>query len=174
MRAFIGIKLDDCKDEIIDIVKSLKEKNQEARYVRFENLHLTLNFLGEIDLRDISLIEDAFSSLSYQPFDVEMIAVETFRNMAILNVSKSKELMNLQLELKNKLFAKGFELDRRKYFPHITLARKFNDVIRKKIKIVTKVEEIVLFSSEVINNKLTYTPILSKKLGDIDILEELK
>ena len=49
MRVFIGIKLDNSvKEEINKALKPFKKISTPVKWVRDENIHLTLKFIGEI------------------------------------------------------------------------------------------------------------------------------
>jgi len=78
---------------------------------------------------------------------------------------KTEPLMNLQHEIEHKLALCGFEMDGRKYNPHITLGREV--VTSEKpweIELFDEtVTSIALMKSERINGKLTYTAIYTKR-----------
>lgn len=165
MRAFIGFKVDDCLEKIEYVIRELKLKDSNARYIRLENVHITLNFLGEITNDQVMQVIDILKEINENAVEVCLDKVCNFHNMAIIQVNKNIELLKLQKNLTKALISNNFKIEKRKYFPHITLARKFNAYVLKNIKLITKVEEIILFSSEYIEGKLTYTPIFAQKLG---------
>lgn len=164
MRAFIGIRLDDCISNIVSIMDDLRQRDKTANYTLLNNIHITLEFLGEINELEIKKIEDIFSKIYFNSFEITLNKVSRFKNMIILGVKQNNVLSNLQGFINKELKLEGFLLENRKYFPHVTLARKSNLEINKDINLQSKVNEVILFSSERINNCLTYTPILRKKL----------
>jgi 2'-5' RNA ligase len=72
--------------------------------------------------------------------------------------------MDLQREVEHKLALCGFEMDERKYSPHITLSREVvADMSLWRIEPFGEtVTSIELMKSERIGGKLTYTAIFSK------------
>ena len=77
---------------------------------------------------------------------------------------ESKPLLKLQRDLNDKLVAAGFNLESRKYSPHITLGREvMTDVKPWPIEPFGEtVRQIDLMKSERIQGKLTYTAIYHK------------
>lgn len=164
MRAFIGIKLDDCIFDIVSIINNLKQKDEKANYTLTKNIHITLEFLGEINNSQIKLIENIFSKLDFKAFKITLNKVTNLKNMLILGVQDNNYLNLLQKYLHEELYYNGFTLQNRKYFPHVTIARKSNLKVEESINLTSKITEIILFSSSRINDELTYTPIINKKL----------
>lgn len=165
MRAFIGIKLDDAIDDISLIIENLKIKDRFANYTLLNNVHITLEFLGEIQESMVSKIEDIFSNINNDSFNLEIKSLTNLRDLVILDVFENEELIDLQRDLRKSLKEVGITVQDRKYYPHITLARKASIKVYLNYNKVVKVREIILFSSKKINGVLTYTPVLIKKLG---------
>ncbi|NLN15233.1 MAG: RNA 2',3'-cyclic phosphodiesterase [Tissierellia bacterium] len=176
MRLFIAINFNhDVKDKI-DRIKTLVEKNaRQGRFVHRDNLHLTLEFLGEIPEERIGDIQDAMDKLSHNPFNLKLKNLGFFKRMDghiyWLGIQDSEELMTLQSNLHKLLLEKGFKLENRKYRPHITLGRRvklrsFNqeEVNRLLDKIQIEVKSVDLMESKHIEGKLVYEVIYSKKL----------
>jgi len=166
MRVFIGIKLNDCISEIKSIIENLKVEGGQANYTKLDNIHITLEFLGEISVMDIEKIKEIFSFVKQKCFEISLNKITNFKNMIILGVQNNEHLNLLQARLNESLKQRGFLLQNRKYFPHVTLARKSNIEIKKDINLICQVKEIILFSSSRINNELIYKPLFWKKLED--------
>lgn len=167
MRTFIGIRLDDCISEIKAIIDDLKREDNDARFTILSNIHITLEFLGEITLDQVEQIKDIFSSFEFSSFNLEVDKITNLRDMIILGVKENKDLKYIQNKLRNKLRESGFNVDSRKYYPHVTIARNSKNKITKDINLKSRIKELILFSSERINQDLVYTPILTKKLISI-------
>jgi 2'-5' RNA ligase len=73
--------------------------------------------------------------------------------------------MDLQHEIQHKLALCGFEMDGRKYNPHITLGREvITDAAPWRIELFGEtVKSVELMKSEQINGKLTYTAIYTRE-----------
>lgn len=163
MRCFIGIQLSDCTTAIETIINELKLIDNNANYTKTENIHITIEFLGEIDVLDINKIQDIFSNLSYNSFTIHLEKIKNLKDMVVIEVKDNKSLRYLQSLLNKELRDRGFILQTRKYYPHVTLARKCNFFISEDVNLSSEIKEVILFSSDRINNELVYTPILRKK-----------
>lgn len=102
----------------------------ECRWVQEENLHLTLQFLGETaEEKRILLTERLKAHVWRERHTVlldDLVAFPQFskaRVAGIGKISETTELHRLQKEVEGMVAACGFELERRDFTPHITLVR---------------------------------------------------
>lgn len=154
MRMFIGIKL---SPENLEKIKQLQDNLQiQGRLTSIDNIHLTLIFLGELNDQDINKVKAILNSLDQQRFTITSSNVEMLRDMVIIKIQNNIQLQNLYDNLHYKLSNAGFKIEERKYFPHITLVRNCDTKIYQNFVITENVFEVILFSSERINGKLTY------------------
>ena len=100
------------------------------RTVSPEGVHLTLKFLGDVPESEIPAIESAISLAAgpQGPQQVEVGGFGAFPNESAprvlwLGVEIPRVLLNLRTDLEERLASLGFERDRRKWSPHLTLAR---------------------------------------------------
>jgi 2'-5' RNA ligase len=100
--------------------------------VRAENIHLTLKFLGNIEQRQIpgivSSIEESVKILS--PFQLQVGYAGAFPNIRFPRViwigitdDEAGSLKTLQDELGNRLAPLGFQKEKERFQPHLTLGR---------------------------------------------------
>ena len=164
MRVFIGMRLNDCINDIVMIQEQLRIKGVTGNYTLFENIHSTLFFLGELSVMIIDKVKKAMDNLCYSSIEVEIINVNNIRDIVILELRRNKEIIMLYEGLKGKLIEQGFEIEQRPFYPHITLVRKSNMIHKQKVSLKSQVNEIVLFSSKRINGRLLYNPIYKKSL----------
>jgi 2'-5' RNA ligase len=97
-----------------------------AKWVKPENLHMTLVFLGEVSPSKYSPIADAALELEPPVFMLQLNRLE-FWSGGIVCVSASQppvELAILAQGLSERLSLEGFPPDPRPYRNHVTLARK--------------------------------------------------
>jgi 2'-5' RNA ligase len=105
--------------------------DDRLRWIRPENVHLTLKFLS--DIRD-EILGDLCAALEeacarYEPFDVELAVLGAFpsaRRARILWASigtGSERLRSLAADIDDALVPLGFERKERSYTPHLTLGR---------------------------------------------------
>jgi len=99
-----------------------------AKWVRPENLHLTLRFIGDVDGRLYGDIVDSLGHVSVPRFEVQVQGVGQFgegRRVDVLwaGIKANENLMRLQAKIETALQRLGLEPERRKFHPHVTLAR---------------------------------------------------
>ncbi|MGD9605335.1 MAG: RNA 2',3'-cyclic phosphodiesterase [Bacilli bacterium] len=158
MRAFIGIRPQDCLDDLVFVQQELQAQTK-ANYTAKDNIHLTLFFLGEISDQEIEKIKDLFRKFSFDGFLLEIDAITNFREMIIAKTKKNFQLDWLHKKLKDGLANQGFLMENRPYFAHITLARNIDVLYSKPVSLFTKVKSIILYSSERDDSGLRYRPL---------------
>lgn len=131
-RIFLAINL---PNEIKDFLKNYQEEFREipAKWVKPENLHITLLFLGNIKADFLPKIFQICETLSkkFQKFHIELEKIDFFPKntfppqMIWVFVKKSETLDLLQKSLREELIKNHvpFHDEEREFFPHITLAR---------------------------------------------------
>lgn len=167
MRSFIGIKLNDCITNIASIIDELRQVDKNANYTLLSNIHITIEFLGEINEEDILKIKKIFSNLNFNSFTLNVDSLKNLRDMIILGVETNQYLNLLHGLINSELKKAGFTLQDRKYYPHVTICRKSNLNLLKSLELKSDINEIILFSSSRINNELVYAPILIKQLKKV-------
>lgn len=121
MRLFTGL-------ELPDTIKSQLLARQSGiaggRWQNHNQLHLTLNFIGEIPLDEVAPIQALVSGLEIEPAELKLKGVGHFGNRAVwVGIAPEEPLREVQQDLANALQAMGLTLDKRRYHPHITIAR---------------------------------------------------
>lgn len=166
MRLFVAINFnDDTRTQLLDLRDELRSCSEYGNFSLPENLHLTLAFLGECDLKQTAAVKAVMDTVVFEPFEAQVKAVGRFRrdggDIWWAGLYASKPLLDLQRVLTDKLITAGFVLDRREYKPHITLGRKVETTaVPWQIEPFGEtVSCIDLMKSERINGKLTYTAI---------------
>lgn len=157
MRCFIGLDFSkNCLDKINNLMLSLKKSGIKGNYTLKNNFHLTLLFLSELNEMEVEKVKKVLDNIKFNSFDIFVSEITKLKDIIILKVAESEELMKLQKELSSALEKEISIKIEAKYFPHITLVRKNSDNIFKKVEIKERVESIYLFSSQRILDKLTY------------------
>ena len=152
-----------------------------ARWQQYDQFHLTLRFIGEVDGALGNDISGALDGISMPGFDLALSGVGTWgdkrKSHALwAGVRPSEPLMRLRNKIENALVRAGVEPDRRKFHPHVTLARtgaspahRIGEFIAGHGAFATQsfaVNEFVLFSSFLSHSGAIYTPEASFPLGD--------
>jgi 2'-5' RNA ligase len=169
MRLFVGIEVDDAvKRYIYDVSMALKAKlgRMRASWVREENYHITLMFIGEVPENEVDIIDEKLSTIDASKFSITLNVLGSFGKpprVLWLGVEENDTLRNLADQV-NKLLGG----DTSRFHPHITLARiksgvpcNFRDTLNttKVRKATWDVDRFVLFKSTLSPNGSVYTPI---------------
>ncbi len=172
MRLFIAINFDEKTKSAIGMVRdNLRANSFSGNFTRDENLHLTLVFIGEVDESLVPAIRHAMNSIQAQPFFLKFTATGSFKreNGEIwwLGAENNPMLSELQSTLSKLLAESGFDIEKRKYTPHLTIGRKVK-LKNKSDKAINPIEFFVnsfsLMKSENISGTTTYTELLKKAL----------
>ena len=105
---------------------------QGARWAPPENLHVTLRFIGEVTRDQAEEADMALDSLRAPAFMLTLAGIGTFSRGGAkgsratslwAGVERSAGLEQLQARVDSKLQRAGFAPERRRFTPHVTLAR---------------------------------------------------
>ncbi|ARP98942.1 RNA 2',3'-cyclic phosphodiesterase [Pseudorhodoplanes sinuspersici] len=132
-----------------------------ARWIDAENYHLTLRFIGDIDVTFAQDVASMLDRVSRSPFELRLEGVSSFGGKkpraVVANVAPSSSLMELQAEHERMMQRVGLEPEGRKYTPHVTLARLRDSSSRQVADYLSergsfrsapfRVERFVLYSS---------------------------
>ncbi len=185
VRAFIAIEL---KVETIAFIQKfqdgLRSYGLNARWLRPENIHLTLKFLGDINNEDVKKAGDALIIAGREnaaiPLRTKGIGVfpgvKRPRIIWAGIAGQTKELLNLQKMLDEKLQTLGFPKEKRPFKGHLTIARIKKKIDAKRLIDAMKefsgfesktfmVDEVVLFKSELKPSGAVYTKLMSAALA---------
>ncbi len=98
-----------------------------ARWVDPENYHITLRFIGDIDEPTADDIADALGRVARPRFELSMQGLGAFGSRkphaVYAAVKPSPALKELQAEHERIVQRIGLEPERRRFTPHVTLAR---------------------------------------------------
>ncbi len=99
-----------------------------ARWALDNEYHITLEFLGEVEKEAVRDITFAAKGVRVQPFNLRLSSAGVFPRKGkprVLWVGTEAEdqLFSLQRKLQNELRAIGISPEKRKFHPHVTLAR---------------------------------------------------
>lgn len=125
MRLFVGVDLPwELRERLADLCSSLPG----ARFVPRENLHLTLRFIGEVTPNRAEEIDLALGALRGKRFPLSVTGIGTHdkagRPVALwVGVERNAALEHLQSKIETALQRAGQPAEKRRFLPHITLAR---------------------------------------------------
>ena len=180
MRLFTAIVFDqETKEKIYKIEERLRSQSKKGSFTIKDNLHLTLNFIGETDKAKLveKAMKEAVEAADISAFNLTFSGFGRFKrregDICWVGVERNETLIRLQKELAERLINASFALDGQDYTPHLTLARKArfgNKFSEREFAaavpgIKQHVGRISLMKSERINGKLTYMEIFYVKLN---------
>ncbi|MDD3191887.1 MAG: RNA 2',3'-cyclic phosphodiesterase [Bacilli bacterium] len=153
MRMFIGFPLtEDIKKEIC----LFQDKLTTGRKTAPGLLHVTLLFLGELDHNQIKLAKQILNTIKLHSFSIRGMNITKLRDMVIIELAKSKELMDCALLLQNLFLENNFQVEKRPFYPHVTVSRNNHEAVSEPFPFTQTVDRICLFSSQYQNNQLVY------------------
>lgn len=125
-RLFIAI---DLSESVKNAIKSICGALPDARWVDVSQLHLTLRFIGEVDDAAFDSIKSSLAEITETRFSLTLRGVGCFppkRPPRVLwvGIEDNETLIRLAETVEQVLVRKsGIEPERRKFSPHITIAR---------------------------------------------------
>ncbi|MBW6502931.1 RNA 2',3'-cyclic phosphodiesterase [bacterium] len=132
MRAFLGIVLPaDVRETIASATAKVRGLHDPVAWTTPKNLHITLNFLGDILPERVAVIDRSMRAVAsgIAPFSLTAEGGGAFpgtRNPRILWVGFLEPLelvRQLQQNMENALSGDGFPREDRPFHPHITVGR---------------------------------------------------
>ena len=125
MRLFIALPV---PDEVADELATLQSGVPDARWVPAENFHVTLCFAGEVQGGTMRDLEEELADIAGPCFPMALAGVEQFSSgkqprALVALVAKSDRLTWLQQKVSAVARHCGIAVERRKFRPHVTLAR---------------------------------------------------
>lgn len=162
-RIFIAIRFNiEFKEKLIEIQDSLKSRGVMGNYCSYDNLHMTLAFIGE--QYDLPAIRKAVSEVQFEPFEISLGYLGTFPTKTGIiwsGVKDTTQATALANQLRERLTANGVSFSTLAFVPHISLVQ-HPSVIITDIAVpeaTMRVERIHIMKSERINGQLIYYEI---------------
>ncbi|NKI97522.1 RNA 2',3'-cyclic phosphodiesterase [Rhizobacter sp. SG703] len=122
-RLFIGLMADESMRDAVEDLRSTWLWPAGARMVPRHNLHLTLNFLGDVEMLDEASLVEALSEVIVPELQLKFRSTAVWHDgVVVLLAEGSAELDALQQSTSAAVSAAGVEIDPR-WTPHVTLAR---------------------------------------------------
>ena len=169
MRLFAGLDLPwDLRERLSGLAGGIPG----ARWVPPENYHITLRFIGDVVANQAEEIDHALAALRVRRFTVSLTGMGTFEKAGRpvqlwAGVERNPQLDLLQSKIETACQRAGLERERRRFAPHVTLARLDNAAEAKLASFVQAhnlfrsapmaVEYFTLFSSQLGKEASVYT-----------------
>lgn len=185
IRTFVAVEIPgNILSKIREVQEGIKGYGFKISWVRPENIHLTLKFLGNIEAVDVEKISNAISNTAkgYTPISLAAKGIGVFpdiRRPRVLWVGLTGQietLVNLQKTLDENLKAFGFPEEKRSFKGHLTLGRIKTKINPKKLgdalmacrsfeSETFTAGEVILYKSELKPSGAVYSKLASASLG---------
>ncbi len=178
-RAFIAVDLPETvRVFLAELQETIKSYEVPVKWVRPQNIHLTLKFLGDTDTAQTARIVAAMTLAARDCPGVSLTAkdIGVFPDLKRPRVvwagvnGQLEILKNLQRTLDDHLADLGFPKDRRTFSAHLTMGRVKGKIVSARMKAAIdglkgsesepfEVDRIVLFKSELRPTGAVYTQV---------------
>ncbi len=180
IRTFVALEISkEIRARTSRLIGRLNQSGAEANWVTPENLHLTMTFLG--DVNDVAVHEVCMATQDvvrqYEPFEVQCRGTGAFPRLESPRVfyvavhEGFDAMVEMQRDLTNAFRDIGFQKEKGKYQPHLTIGRMMrgkyaNDSLKTLLEKHSEfdagsaiVNEAVVYSSQLEPSGPIYTPL---------------
>ena len=142
MRTFIAIDLPKgIKDYLAGLQAELKSSGADVKWVKPENIHLTLKFLGNINDKKLDAVKRVLqdTAKNKSPFLIHISSIGAFPKMNFPRViwvgidKGDSETKQIAKELEEKIQKLGIPKEKRAFSSHITIGRIRSPLNREKL-----------------------------------------
>lgn len=183
IRAFISLPISpEVREEIASLQAQLIASDAAVKWEAHEKFHITLKFLGDVDVSQIdSIVSDLKKSIGISPsFDIAYVSLGGFPNVdrprvVWIGAKENERIHSLQRQVEQVCVSLGFAQDDHPFHAHITLGRvKGNrnlDRLTAKLKsitfqpLITRCTEVRIMRSELKPAGSVYTLLNSIPLA---------
>ena len=177
LRLFVALAL---PEELTDQLSAIAMGIPGARWIRPDNYHLTLRFIGEVQNWQAEEVDEALAGIRARPFELSFHGLGTFERQGRIQsvhvtAERHEALTHLQNKIETALRRVGLPSERKRFTPHVTLARTDAVMPHKLIEYVqrhnlfraepVRVERFVLFSSLLGKDCAHYVPEVEYELA---------
>ena len=182
IRSFLAFELPyEIKNIVLDVSKDARKSLLNVKWVKVDNIHLTVVFMGNIRGEDITHIKLAVKKvcMEFGPFEISLKGSGVFPNSRRPRVlwlgldGEIKRMSFLRDNLQKRLKDFGVEQEKRIFRPHLTLGRfrkgggndfSLDDILSKYKDVESppcRLNEVVLYKSELRPEGAKYTKLES-------------
>src|SRR5438128_7706789 len=130
MQLFVALEVPaEVRENLASLLQSFRAVSPQIRWVRPENLHVTLKFIGEVPQTKLAEIRSALASVrSAQSVTLDFRGLGFFPNekkprVFWAGIAASSNLKTLAADIEGAMEKCGIAREKRDFSPHLTLAR---------------------------------------------------
>lgn len=189
IRAFIAIEMSpEIQRGLGQVSDQLRAELKDApvRWVRAENIHLTLKFLGDVSVGNLEILQKMLAAevSGHAPFEISVGEIGAFPNtrrprVLWIKVQAPQELTAMQYGIDGMTERLGYAREERPFFAHLTLGRisrganpadvrrvsEVLDTFKVGFLGATRVAEVHLYRSDLGPGGAAYTRLFSARLA---------
>ncbi|MEO8065686.1 MAG: RNA 2',3'-cyclic phosphodiesterase [Candidatus Doudnabacteria bacterium] len=176
MRLFIAIPLPETTKRQVE---EITNGRLPIPYINTTNLHITLNYFGELSDAEVEKVKSCFLSFVHgqAAIAVEFQAIAKVHNQLHITLKENQALKDLRARLEEDYRQIGFSFQDRSYYPHVNLGnlhmdnvmnrqRKMENFPNQELKKLSfKAETVLLYESKLLLHHPKYIPLLEALLS---------
>jgi 2'-5' RNA ligase len=186
VRSFTAVEISsEVRSKTQKLIAALAASSANVKWVEAESLHVTLKFLGNVQMLEVPEVCEAVAEAvaDLPPFDVQFCGAGAFPNLErprtvwVGMTRGTDEMIALHDAIEHRLAELGFRSDGRRFRPHLTIGRVRSSSpaeIRELASLLADqqdfiggsgdVSEVVVFSSEQARGGPVYEPLSHAEL----------
>lgn len=178
IRIFFAIELpQSVKEKVSEFIVALKKKakSNAVRWTKTENLHITLQFLGEVHCEHLSQLvtnvkiktEGVIKKSSFTLGSINLFPNPYRPRVIVLDITPQEDLAAIAASIGNGMMLSNYKVEKRPFHGHLTLGRIKHPGVNLtflsgvELPRIEKIDinEVVLFRSDPQPEGSRYTPI---------------
>jgi 2'-5' RNA ligase len=181
MRTFIGMKLEaETREKIASALKPFKKIATPIKWVKPENWHLTMKFIGEVNDEKKDRIIRALNEIPIpvQPFEIVISGFGKFGRGDDLNIfwagiEENQILKKIYLQIEEALEKIQVKREDREFRPHLTIGRNRKPFNFKPFAAIIEKEQSRRIASFIARGFQIFQSILTPEGPIYNIVEEI-
>ena len=176
MRLFIALETLPIQDKLFEVEEELKNKITGIKWVKRENLHLTLKFLGEVDTATFQMVKESIENIGSKEkkFNFSIASISGFptkksSRVMFIGIDKGRDkIQELMKKIDEEMNHIGFKKEKN-YVPHITIGRvRFGHISLERLNDNFPPIEAYALGVEIIKSELTKLGPIYKSIFKFD------
>jgi len=160
LRSFIAIEIpEEIRKSIGDSMDILKKSAADVKWVPYQNIHITMQFLGGTEESLLPAIKGALDKIlaPYAPFYIKIADIGCFPDgkrprVIWVGIEESQTLINLHKDIADEMVKFGYQKEERGFTPHVTIGRvKSNKNMNELLKRIDEVKTMRFSDFEIQN-----------------------